>query len=65
MKKLIKKFIIKFTLQTPSVLNNVKNNLNLDIDDNNNEFLLNEKIIDEIIKKLHLKKKIVWKTKWR
>ena len=57
MKKIIRKFIIKFTLQTPSVLNNVKNNLNLDIDDNNNKFFLNEKIIDEIIKKLYLKKK--------
>ncbi len=57
MKKLIKKLIIKFTLQTPSVLNNFKNNLNLDTDDNNNEFFLNQKINDEIIKKLHLKKK--------
>ena len=63
MKKLIKKLIIKFTLQTPGVLNNFKNNLNLDTDDNNNEFFLNQKINDEIIKKLHLKKKNIWEIK--
>ena len=59
MKKLIRKLIIKFTLQTPSVLDNVKNNLNLDKNyyDNDNKFLLNHEIYNEIIKKLDLKKK--------
>jgi len=59
MKKIIRKFLIKFTLQTPRLLSNVKNNLNLETNCNDSEdkFFLNQKIDNEIIKKLNHKKK--------
>ncbi len=57
MKKLIRKLITKFTLQTPSILKNVKNNFDLYDVSYEDKTSLNNKIDFKILEKLNIRQR--------
>ncbi len=57
MKALIRKLIIKFTLQTPAILKNIKKNFDLDSISNQTKISLNNKIDLKTLKKLNLEQR--------